>query len=151
MVCNIYTKKLHDIYSDYFENSWLFETSQDYFNYLVQKLKQLKEELPNISEEEFKSILQEGYDNGLQGDTDLIESKNAIIDEIKTNFPAESQRFFTEGNMVLLFKDATNNTPITEDDAENNNEKTLTISLEDILDLGKEFLFTYFKVNTRVP
>jgi hypothetical protein len=105
MVCNIYTKKLHDIYSDYFENSWLFETSKDYFNYLVQKLKQLKEELPNISEEEFKSILQEGYDNGLQGDTDLIESKNAIIDEIKTNFPAESKNFFTEGNMLLLFKD----------------------------------------------
>ena len=148
MVCDVYTKKLNDFYSKYFEDSLMFETSQDYFTYLIQKLKQLKEELRNISEDEFKGILQEGYDDSLQGDPDLISAKNAIIDEIKTNFPAESQRFFTEGNMVLLFKNATNNTPITEDNAENNNEKTLTISLEDILDLGKEFLFTYFKDST---
>ena len=145
MICNIYTKKLNDLYSNYFEDSLLFETSQDYFNYLVQKLKQLKEELPNVSEDEFKSILQEGYDNSLQGDSDLIEAKNAIIDEIKTNFPAESKNFFTEGNMLLLFKDQANNIPETEEDTENNNEKTLTISLENALDLGKEFLFTYFK------
>ena len=145
MVCNIYTKKLNDLYSNYFEDSLLFETSQDYFNYLVQQLKQLKEELPNVSEDEFKGVLQEGYDGSLQGDTDLIEAKNAIIDEIKTNFPAEAQNFFSEGNMLLLFRDATNNTPLTEDNLENNNEKTLTISLENALDLGKEFLFTYFK------
>ena len=145
MVCDVYTKKLNDFYSKYFEDSLMFETSQDYFTYLVQKLKQLKEELPDISEDEFKGILQEGYDDSLRGDHDLISAKNAIIDEIKNSFPAESQRFFTEGNMVLLFKDATNNTPTTEDNAENNNEKTLTISLENVLDLGKEFLFTYFK------
>ena len=145
MICNIYTKKVNDLYSNYFEDSLLFETSQDYFNYLVQKLKQLKEELPNVSEDEFKSILQEGYDNSLQGDTDLIEAKNAIIDEIKTNFPAESKNFFTEGNMLLLFKDQIYNVPETEENYENNNEKTLTVSLENVLDLGKEFLFTYFK------
>lgn len=148
MACDLYTKKLNDLYSNYFEESLMFETSQDCFNYLVQQLKQLKEELSDLSEDEFKGVLQEGYDDSLQGDSDLIEAKNAIIQEIKTNFPAESQRFFTEGNMVLLFRDATNNTPITEDDAENNNEKTLTISLEDVLDLGKEFLFTYFKDST---
>jgi hypothetical protein len=50
--------------------------------------------------------------------------------------------------MVLLFRDETNNTPVTEDNAENNNEKTLTVSLETVLDLGKEFLFTYFKDST---
>ena len=43
MICNIYTKKVNDLYSNYFEDSLLFETSQDYFNYLVQNLKQLKE------------------------------------------------------------------------------------------------------------
>ena len=148
MVCNIYTKKLNDLYSNYFEDSLLFETSQDYFNYLVQQLKQLKEELPNISEDEFKGVLQEGYDSSLQGDSDLIDTKNEIIAEIKTNFPAESQNFFTEGNMLLLFRGKMNNIPTTEENQENNNEKTLTVSLEDSLDLGKEFLFTYFKDST---
>ena len=144
MVCNVYTKKLNDLYSSYYEDSLLFETSQDYFNYLVHKLKQLKEELPNISEDEFKGVLQEGYDDSLQGDPDLIEAKNDIINEIKTNFPAEASKFFTEGNMILLFKDQVHNTPVTEENLENNNEKTLTVSLENALDLGKEFLFTYF-------
>lgn len=148
MACNIYTKKLGELYSHYFEDSLMFETSQDHFNYLVQKLKQLKEELSDISEDEFKGVLQEGYDDSLQGDSDLISAKNAIIQEIKNSFPAESQRFFTEGNMVLLFKDTTNNAPITEDAAENNNEMTLEVSLETVLDLGKEFLFTYFKDST---
>ena len=134
MECSIYAKKLNDLYSNYFEDSLLFETSQDYFNYLTQQLKQLKEELSNISENEFKGVLQEGYDDSLQGDSNLINAKNAIIEEIKTNFPAESQNFFTEGNMLLLFRDSVNNTPVTEDNAENNNEKTLTISLEDALD-----------------
>ena len=148
MACDLYTKKLSDLYSNYFEESLMFETSQDCFNYLVQQLRQLKEELSDLSEDEFKGVLQEGYDDSLRGDSDLIEAKNAIIQEIKNNFPAESQRFFTEGNMVLLFRDATNNTPVTEDNAENNNEKTLTVSLETVLDLGKEFLFTYFKDST---
>lgn len=131
----VYTKKLNDFYTSYFEDSWEFETSQEYFNYLVQKLKQLKEELPDISENEFKGILQEGYDDSLQGYPDLIDSKNAIIEEIKTSFPAESQRFFTEDNMVLLFKDATNNTPVIEEYTQNDNVKTLTISLENALAL----------------
>ena len=148
MACDLYTKKLSDLYSQYFEDSLMFETSQDHFNYLVQKLKQLKEELSDISEDEFKGVLQEGYDDSLQGDSDLISAKNAIIQEIKNSFPAESQRFFTESNMVLLFRDATNNAPITEDAAENNNEMTLEVSLETVLDLGKEFLFTYFKDST---
>lgn len=145
MACNIYTKKLNDFYSNYFEDTWDFETAQDHFTYLVNKLRHLKEELSDISEDEFRSVLQEGYDNSLQGDTDLIKSKNELIGYIKTHFEAESQNFFTEGNMLLLFRDSVNNIPVTEDNAENNNEKTLTISLEDALDLGKEFLFTYFK------
>jgi hypothetical protein len=78
----------------------------------------------------------------------LIKDKYKIITELKNSFNAEAENFFTAGNMLLIFRDQTNNTPETEEDAENNNEKTLTISLEDILDLGKEFLFTYFKDST---
>jgi hypothetical protein len=50
--------------------------------------------------------------------------------------------------MLLLFNESINNTPTTEENTENNNEKTLTISSENTLDLGKEFLFTYFKDST---
>jgi hypothetical protein len=78
----------------------------------------------------------------------LIKDKYKIITELKNSFNAEAENFFTTGNMLLIFRDQTNNTPETEEDSENNNEKTLTISLEDILDLGKEFLFTYFKDST---
>ena len=35
MTCDLFTKKLNDLYSSYFEDSWLFETSQDYFTYLT--------------------------------------------------------------------------------------------------------------------
>ena len=148
MACNIYIQKLNDFYSNYFEDTWDFTTSQEHFTYLINKLKHLKEELSDISEDEFRSVLQEGYDAGLQGDTDLIKSKNNLISVIKGKFQAESEKFFTEGNMLLLYKDANNNTPTTEENAENNNEKTLTVSLENVLDLGKEFLFTYFKDST---
>jgi hypothetical protein len=39
MACSLYSKKLRDFYANYAEESLLFETSQDYFNYLTQKLK----------------------------------------------------------------------------------------------------------------
>ena len=145
--CSPFAKKVDELYSDYWETSVSFESSQDHFNYLITKLKQLKSEL---SENEFRSILQEGYDDSLQGDTDLIDTKAFIIDSLKTDFPAEAQKFFTEGNMLLLWNEGTNNEPVSDDSAvqDNNNEMTLTESLENALDLGKEFLFTYFKDST---
>lgn len=145
MICTIYIKKLNDLYLNYHKDSLLFETPQEHYNYLVQKLKQLKEEYPDITKDEFMSVFQEGYDNSLQGDPDLIEDKYDIINYLKTDYNAEFDKFFTENTMLLLFQDQLNNTPETEENAENNNEKTLTISLENSLDLGKEFLFTYFK------
>lgn len=145
MSCNIYTKTIKNLYVNYFKDLLSFNTSSEHFNYLIQKLKQLKEELPNISEDEFKGIFQEGYDNSLQGDSSLIKLKNKIINYLKSHFKAESEKFFTENNMLLLFRDSVNNVPLTEENSENNNEKTLTVSLENLLDLGKEFLFTYFK------
>jgi hypothetical protein len=48
-------------------------------------------------------VLQEGYDNSLQGDSDLIDMKNDIISEIKIKYKAEAYNFFTETNMLLLF------------------------------------------------
>ena len=145
MTCTIYIKKLNDLYLNYNKDSLLFETPQEHYNYLVQKLKQLKEEYPNITEDEFMSVFQEGYDNSLQGNSDLIADKYDIINYLKTDYSAEFENFFTGNTMLLLFQDQLNNTPETEENAENNNEKTLTVSLENSLDLGKEFLFTYFK------
>ena len=144
--CSPFAKKVDEFYSDYWETSESFKSSQEHFNYLVTKLKQLKSEL---SENEFRSILQEGYDDSLQGDTDLIDTKAFIIDFLKDHFQAEAQKFFTEGNMLLLWNEGTNNEPVSEDSAvqDNNNEMTLTESLENALDLGKEFLFTYFKAS----
>jgi hypothetical protein len=52
--------------------------------------------------------------------------------------------------MLLLFNESINNTPTTEENTENNNEKTLTISSENTLDLGKEFLFTHFKDSVKM-
>jgi hypothetical protein len=39
MGCSTYSEKLKAFYANYAEESLLFETSQDYFNYLTQKLK----------------------------------------------------------------------------------------------------------------